>query len=56
MSKWYTELPKCEEKKFSKEILALVKIYHHDVYELRIVKAVYVPSKHCTIDDVGWHM
>lgn len=50
-------VPKCEPKNFSDEVLVTVEHmgYKGKLFS-RVVKAVYVPYHHCTLEDVCWNM
>lgn len=53
MANWnvnYT--PKCEDKNCSDECLVTV---DNGSYK-RVLKAVYIPYHHCTVEDMGWNM
>lgn len=58
MAQWNRNtVPKCKIKNCSDEVLATVertgaggKLYR------RVVKAVYFPYHHCTIEDMAWYM
>ena len=58
MEKWYNNtVPKCELKTCSDEVLVTVE--HIGCYGKvfnRVVKAVYIPYHHCTLEDMGWNM
>lgn len=58
MAQWNKNtVPKCENKKCSGEVLVTVERigYGGKLYR-RVIKAVYFPYHHCTIDDMGWNM
>lgn len=53
MGQWYNStVPKCKEKKHSDECLVTVET----AQSKRVVKAVYIPYHHCTVEDMGWNM
>lgn len=52
MAKWNTNKPKCKPKNCSDEYLITIDKGRYK----RILKAVYIPYKHCTIEDMGWNM
>lgn len=56
MGKWYSNtVPKCKAHKCSDEVLVTVE---HKDYQgkawFRVVKAVYIPFHHCTVEDMCW--
>lgn len=54
MAQWNKNtVPKCKEKTHSDEVL--VTVVKGASYK-RVVKAVYIPYHHCTIEDLGWNM
>ena len=54
MAQWNKNtVPKCEEKNHSDEVLVTVV---KGVSWKRVVKAVYIPYHHCTLEDLGWNM
>ena len=58
MAQWYEHtVPKCKEKNCSDEVLVTVEVQGYDgkIYK-RVVRAVYFPYHHCTLEDVGWDM
>lgn len=58
MAQWNRNtVPKCKIKNCSDEVLATVEHigYGGKLYR-RVIKAVYFPYHHCTIDDMGWNM
>ena len=58
MAQWNRNcVPKCEEKKHSDEVLVTIQKtgYRGNVIK-RVVKAVYFPYHHCTVEDMGWSM
>lgn len=58
MAQWNKNtVPKCEIKNCSDEVLATVEHigYGGKLYR-RVVKAVYFPYHHCTVEDMGWNM
>ncbi|MDD2979552.1 MAG: hypothetical protein PHN80_06215 [Hespellia sp.] len=53
MAKWNRNtVPKCKEKDCSDEVLITV----YNGYRNRVVKAVYFPYHHCTVEDMAWSM
>lgn len=53
MAQWNKNTtPKCEEKKHSEEVLVTVDKGKWK----RVLKAVYIPYHHCTLEDLGWNM
>ena len=53
MANWnvnYT--PKCEDRNCSDECLVTVDNGRFK----RVLKAVYIPYHHCTVEDMGWNM
>lgn len=58
MAQWNRNtVPKCENKKCSDEVLVTVERtgYGGKLYR-RVIKAVYFPHHHCTVEDMGWSM
>lgn len=56
MAQWNRNtVPKCENKKCSDEVLVTVERIGYDgkLYR-RVVKAIYIPHHHCTVEDMGW--
>lgn len=45
-------VPKCKEKTHSNEVLVTVE----KCTCKRVLKAVYIPYHHCTVEDMGWSM
>lgn len=57
MAQWNRNtVPKCENKKCSDEVLVTVERICGEKLYRRVIKAVYFPYHHCTIDDMGWNM
>jgi hypothetical protein len=56
MAQWNRNtVPKCEVKNCSDEVLVTVEhIGHQGILYRRVVKAVYIPYQHCTLEDMGW--
>ena len=53
MGQWHSHtIPKCRDRDCSDELLVTVKTD----YGKRVVKAVYFPHHHCTIEEVGCNM
>lgn len=52
MAKWNTTKPKCKPKTCSDEYLITIDKGRYK----RVLKAVYIPYKHCTVEDMGWNM
>lgn len=52
MAKWNTTKPKCKPKTCSDEYLVTIDKGRYK----RVLKAVYIPYKHCTVEDMGWNM
>lgn len=53
MAQWNVNtVPKCEKKNHSDEVLVTV---CKGTWK-RVVKAVYIPYHHCTVEDMGWNM
>lgn len=53
MGQWHSHtIPKCRDRDCSDELLVTVKTG----YGKRVVKAVYFPHHHCTIEEVGCNM
>ena len=58
MAQWNENtVPKCDVGKCSDEVLTTVEYIGHDgkLYK-RVIKAVYFPYHHCTVEDMGWNM
>ena len=58
MAQWNRNIvPRCENKNCSNEVLVTVEHigYNGKLYR-RVVKAVYIPHHHCTLEDMGWNM
>lgn len=58
MAQWNRNcVPKCEKNKHSDEVLVTIQKtgYRGNVIK-RVVKAVYFPYHHCTLEDMGWDM
>ena len=56
MAQWNKNtVPKCEDKTCSDEVLVTVEKYCRGTYR-RVLKAVYIPYHHCTLEDMGWSM
>lgn len=58
MAQWNKNtVPKCKNKNCSDEVLVTVEHigYGGKLYR-RVIKAVYFPYHHCTIDDMAWNM
>lgn len=58
MAQWNKNIvPKCDVGKCSDEVLATVEHIGYDgkLYK-RIIKSVYFPYHHCTVEDMGWNM
>ena len=58
MAQWNKNIvPKCDAGKCSDEVLVTVERigYGGKLYR-RVVKAVYFPYHHCTVEDMGWNM
>ena len=58
MAQWNKNtVPKCKIKNCSDEVLVTVERigYGGKLYR-RVVKAVYFPYHHCTVEDMGWNM
>lgn len=57
MAQWNKNtVPKCEVGKCSDEVLATVEHRYNGKLYRRVVKAVYFPYHHCTVEDMGWNM
>ena len=58
MAQWNKNtVPKCKDRNCSDEVLATVEYIGCDKKSHRkVVKAVYFPYHHCTIDDTAWSM
>lgn len=58
MAQWNRNtVPKCENKKCSDEVLVTVeKTGYLGIVYRRVVKAIYIPHRHCTVEDIGWNM
>ena len=59
MAQWHEHtVPKCKEKDCSDEVLVTVEGQGPDgkLYKRRVIKAVYIPHNHCTVEDLGWNM
>lgn len=58
MAQWNRNtVPKCENKKCSDEVLVTVeKTGYLGIVYRRVVKAIYIPHRHCTVEDMGWNM
>lgn len=55
MAQWNNNtVPKCEDRTYSDEVLVTVEKYR-GTYR-RVLKAVYIPYHHCTLEDMGWSM
>lgn len=53
MAQWNANcVPKCKEKTHSDEVLVTVDNGRFK----RVLKAVYIPYHHCTVEDMGWNM
>lgn len=58
MGQWYRNtVPKCKEKTCSDDTLVTIEVkgYQGEIYK-RVVRAVYIPYHHCTVEDMGWNM
>lgn len=56
MAQWNkNNVPKCDDKTCSDEVLVTVEKHGRETYR-RVLKAVYIPYRHCTLDDMGWNM
>ena len=54
MAQWNANtVPKCKEKTCSDEVLATIERKSGHRY---VIKAVYIPYHHCTVEDMGWSM
>ena len=52
---WYTNtVPPCEPHKCSKELL--VSVLNRRWNTKRVLRAVYIPDHHVTVEDMGWNM
>lgn len=58
MAQWNRNtVPKCKVKDCSDEVLVTVEhIGYRGEPWRRVVKAVYFPYQHCTLEDMGWSM
>lgn len=58
MAQWNKNtVPNCDVGKCSDEVLATVERIGCDgKLHRRIIKAVYFPYHHCTVEDMGWNM
>lgn len=57
MAQWNENtVPKCDVGKCSDEVLTTVEYIGYDgkLYK-RVIKAVYFPYHHCTVEDMGWN-
>lgn len=53
MAQWNKNtVPKCKEKTHSDEVLVTVDKGTGQI----VLKAVYIPYHHCTLEDLGWNM
>ena len=53
MAQWNRNcVPKCKEKNCSDYILVTVERYSYT----KVLRAVYIPYHHCTLEDMGWNM
>ena len=58
MAQWNKNtVPKCKDKTCSDEVLVTIEKqgWKGGTYR-RVVKAVYIPYHHCTVEDMGWNM
>ena len=56
MAQWNKNtVPKCDDKTCSDEVLVTVEKYCRGTYR-RVLKSVYIPYHHCTLEDMGWNM
>ena len=58
MAQWNKNtVPNCDVRKCSDEVLATVEHIGCDgkLYR-RVIKVVYFPYHHCTVEDMGWNM
>lgn len=58
MAQWNRNtVPKCKIKNCSDEVLVTIERigYGGKLYR-RVIKAVYFPYHHCTVEDMGWNM
>ena len=56
MAQWNKNtVPKCKDKTCSDEVLVTVEKYCIGTYR-RVLRAVYFPYHHCTLEDMGWSM
>lgn len=58
MANWNVNtVPKCKPKECSEEVLVTVEYKGYDgKFHRRVLKAVYIPYKHATVEDMGWNM
>lgn len=57
MANWNANTaPKCKPRTCSDEVLATVMYKYRGENVYRVVKAVYIPYKHCTTEDMCWTM
>ena len=59
MAQWHEHtVPNCRENDCSDEVLVTVEGQGPDgkLYKRRVIKAVYIPHNHCTVEDLGWNM
>lgn len=57
MAQWNKNtVPKCDVRNCSDEVL--ITVQHMGLGKLyrRVIKAVYFPYHHCTVEDMGWNM
>lgn len=47
---------KCDVGKCSDEVLTTVEHRYNGKLHRRVIKAVYFPYHHCTVEDMGWNM
>lgn len=53
MGQWYKNtVPECNEKTCSGEMLVTV----YSGSRKKVVRAVYIPYHHCTLEEMGWDM
>ncbi len=58
MAQWNKNtVPKCKDKTCSDEVLVTIErqSYRGEISN-RVIKAVYIPFHHCTVEDMGWNM
>lgn len=58
MAQWNKNtVPTCEDKTCSDEVLVSIEKqgWKGGIYR-RVVKAVYIPYHHCTVEDMGWNI